>query len=634
MKLETLKTNNASRSTIQERGQAALVATVLLMVIMVSAVFGVSAVALKEAKVAEENKKSKLSFFAAESGVEDAVYRLKRGKNLTSSFSIALNGATSNTVIIFSSGRRDIYSESNLSGNIRALSSLLLNTTGVEFFYGAQVGEGGVTMDQGSQIKGSGGVAGNVYSNGSVSGESGATVTGDLIVSTGVAEDTNARSTVCNQDQIIGQANPQIDFAQSFKPSDSKPLAKVSLYLKKIGNPGDATIRITSDIGGTPAESSLANATLSSGSVGASYGWVEIIFNSPANLTSGTTYWLILDTSKDANKYYVWCKDGGAGYANGSPKYSQDWNDDPWTGVSGDLDFKTYLGTGVSSIDGVVVYGNAKANTITNSKICGNAYYQAIDSSSLIFLNNPSNPTCPDPLTSGTAFPGSTDPPPQNMPISDSNIQSWKNDACTGGNASCTINGNCGDNGVSGCNIGDNGTLSLGPKKIVGNLILTKKQTLVVTGTIYLTGYVDIDSTNGATIKCDSSFGANSCVVLTDSWIHVQNNVTFQGSGAAGSYILVLTTLQDCNGGDQTTNCTHHNGAIDLHNNATGAIFYSANSLTNLHNGVNVSNLTAYKLRLDNGAVVAYDQGLADIQFSSGPSGGWNINSWQETLPQ
>ncbi|MDP3934713.1 MAG: choice-of-anchor R domain-containing protein [Candidatus Giovannonibacteria bacterium] len=610
-------------------GQAAMTAVILMLFIMLSAIFGASSVALKEAKVAEENKKSKLSFFAAESGLEDAVYRLKRGKNLTSSFSLTLNGATSNTTVTSSGGRKDIYSEGSNSGDIRALSSVLLNSTGISFYYGAQVGEGGMIMDQQSQIKGSGGAAGNIYSNGSVSGESGATVTGDLIVATGVTEDTNARSTTCGEDQIVGQANPQIDFAQSFKPSDSKPLAKISLYLKKVGSPGDATIRITSDIGGVPAKSSLASATLSSGSVGTSYGWVDVAFSSPPNLTSGTTYWFILDASKDANKYYIWCKDSGAGYANGSPKYSQDWNDDPWAGVSGDLDFKTYLGTGVSSIDGVVVYGNAKANTITNSKICGNAYYQSIDAGSLSFLNNPSNPTCPDPLTSGTAFPGSSDPPPQNMPISDSNIQSWKNDAVAGG----TITGNCGDNGVSGCNIGDNGTLSLGPKKIVGNLVLTKKQTLVVTGTLYFTGHLDMDSSSGATVKCDPSFGANSCVVIFDSWIHLKNNSLFQGSGTAGSYILILTTLTGCNGGEETSPCTHHNGAIDLHNNATGAIFYAGDSMINLHNGVGVTELTAYKLRLDNGAIVTYEQGLTNANFSSGPSGGWNIKSWGEIVP-
>ena len=456
----------------QKRGQAALIAVILMLFIMLSAVFGASSVALKEAKVATENTRSRYSFFAAEAGIDDATYRLKRGKNLTSSFVILLNGATANVAVTTSGSTKKIKSAGDYLGINRALSASFSNLTGVEFHYGAQVGEGGIVMDQNSRVEGGGGVPGNVYSNGSATGQSGSTVTGDFIVSTSITEDAAARSVVCNQDQIAGQANPQIDFAQSFTPSESKPLAKVGLYIKKVGSPGDATIRITSDSSGSPAQSALASAALSSGLVGVSYGWVEATFSSPANLTSGLTYWIVLDTGRDANKYYVWCKDSGAGYGSGSPKYSKDWDDDPWTDVSGDLNFKTYLGTGASSIDGIVVYGTAKANTITNSKICGDAYYQTIDSSSLAFLNNPSNPTCPDPLTPGTAFPGSSDPPPQNMPISDSNIQSWKNDAGLGGE----ITGDCGDNGVLGCAILDNGTLTLGPKKINGNLTLTKNR--------------------------------------------------------------------------------------------------------------------------------------------------------------
>ena len=164
MKLETLKTNNASRSTIQERGQAALVATVLLMVIMISAVFGVSAIALKEAKIAEENKKSKLSFFAAESGVEDAVYRLKRGKNLTSSFTISLNGASAPTTVTTNGGIKEIKSAGDASGVSRAIRATLFNTTGVSFHYGVQVGDDGLELGDNSMVNG------NVFSNGNIDG--------------------------------------------------------------------------------------------------------------------------------------------------------------------------------------------------------------------------------------------------------------------------------------------------------------------------------------------------------------------------------------------------------------------------------------------------------------------------------
>lgn len=449
------------------KGQAALIAVILMLVIMISAVFGASAVALKESKAAMESSRSRFSFFAAEAGVDDAAYRLKRGKNLTSSFTISLNGAAAPTTVTTAGAIKEIKSVGDASGAARAVRAMLSNSTGVSFYYGVQVGEGGLEMSQNSEVRGASGVAGSVYSNGPIDGDSGAKITGDLTIA------------------------------------------------------------------------------------------------------------------------------------------------------------------GANSADDITVLGTLRANTITDSKICGDAYYQAIDSDSLSFLNDPSSPTCSSPLTPGAAFPGSANSPAQNMPISASTIQTWKNDAAAGG----IITGNCGDNGVSGCNIPNNSTLSLGPKKIVGNLVLTKKQTLVVTGTLYFTGYLDMDSSSGATIKCDPSFGGNSCIVIFDKWAHIKNNSVFQGSGTAGSYILILTALAGCNGGGETPPCTHHNAGMDLHNNATGAIFYAGDSMVNLHNGVNVTELTAYKLRLDNNAIVTYEQGLANVQFSSGPSGGWDITGWSEVVP-
>jgi len=449
------------------KGQAALIAVILMLVIMLSAVFGASAIALKEAAVSDEVRKSRLSFFSAEAGMEDAVYRSRRGKLLGSEVVISLNNATATTSITTLGTIREIVSKGDASGGRRALKTVLVSVSSINFPYGAQVGDGGLEMDQSSEIRGAGGTVGNVYSNGSAVGANNAKITGDLTIS------------------------------------------------------------------------------------------------------------------------------------------------------------------GANSVDELEVWGTVRANTITDTEICGNAYYQSIDVDSLSFLNGPSSPTCSAPLTPGTAYPGSANPPVVALPISDAQIQGWKNDAEAGG----TINGNCGDSGAAGCDIPNDGTLSLGPKKINGNLTLTKKQTLIVTGTLYFTGNIDIDSSSGATVKCSSGFGSASCIVIADGWVHIQNNATFQGSGAAGSYIMLLATISGCNGGAQTSPCTHHNAGMDLHNNAAGAIFYVPNSMVNLHNGVNVTELTAYKLRLDNNAVITYESGLANAQFSSGPSGGWDIASWEEVIP-
>lgn len=274
---------------------------------------------------------------------------------------------------------------------------------------------------------------------------------------------------------------------------------------------------------------------------------------------------------------------------------------------------------GANKIEDVIIGGDAHAHEIKTSKICGDAYYQTIDATSLNFLNSPTNPTCSDPLTSGTAHPASPDPEILPVPILASDIADWKTDAAAGG----TISGNY--------SVTNN--ISLGPKEITGNLVMTSNNKILsVAGTLYVRGNIDIS--NGSAVQCLSSYGENSCVVLADGWIHASNNGIFSGSGATSSFLMMLTTLQ-CDGTSATSpdgkQCGDHNGAVDLHNGATGVIFYASNGMINLHNGVGITEAAAYKLRLDNLASVTYNQGLVNAAFSTGPGAGWQIDSWNET---
>lgn len=277
--------------------------------------------------------------------------------------------------------------------------------------------------------------------------------------------------------------------------------------------------------------------------------------------------------------------------------------------VTGDL-----ITAGTSSTNNVVVNGSAKSHSITSSKICGDAYYQSIDSSSLNFLNSPSSP-CATPRTNGTAYPDSADQPNQDLPISQSNIDAWKSDAATGG----TISGDL--------NISTN--TILGPKEITGNLTMTaNNKILTISGTIYVHGHIDIS--NGSSIQCDTSYGSNSCIIMADKYISISNNGTFRGSGQSGSFLMIITT-STCDGSISSPDCTSGtDAAIDLYNQAQGVIFYAPNGMINLHNGVNITEATGYKLKLDNTASITYNQGLANAQFSSGPGASWQINNWKE----
>ena len=607
--------NNINSQPIKiKQGFATILAVILILFIgsTISAVIGL--LIWSEQMSTRNNIQSAIAYYTAESGLEDAVYRLIKNKKYETTSILTMEDGLAEINIFSEQNKKIIKSRGIALGRIRSLQAdLEINTADIAFHYGAQVGEGGIKMGENSQIKGAGETTGNLYSNGSIEGDHDATITGDVIVSTGIS--LSEQALTCNTDQIVGKTNPQIDFAQSFKATNSKPLSKISLYIKKIGNPNDISIKIANDASGSPDDNSLASATLNSNLVGQNYAWIDIVFSSPPNLTQNNTYWIIFNADRNNDKYWLWCKDINNGYTNGTARYSQDWDDDPWTQIAGDLTFKTYLGINLGTMKDVIVYGTVKVDSIEDTKICGDAYYQSIDSDSKSFLDNPNSQTCPTPLSSGTGYSGQPTPPVSPMPISQANIDQWKTDAENGG----TITGDY--------NINNN--ISLGPKKITGDLNLTaNNKTLTVTGTIYVQGNIEIS--NGSKIKCDTSYDTNSCVILTDGWVHLDNNGTFSGSGQAGSYVMFLTTLKGCNGGSQLPQCTHHNGAIDLHNNAAGAIFYSTDSLIYLHNGVNVTEITAYKLELSNNAIITYEQGLINAQFTAGPSAGWKIDNWRE----
>lgn len=440
----------------------------LIVGITVAMASPLALLSLSGQKITRKAEASSKSLFAAESGLEDAAYRIKNLLPYSSNYTLQVGSSFVDVAVAAEGSTRTVESSGSENINTRNLELVLtVSATDVQFFYGAQVGQGGLKMEENSRIEGLLGTAGNVYTNGPIEGDNGATITGDAIIAPGISS---------------------------------------------------------------------------------------------------------------------------------------------------------------SLLEDVVVQGTAKADSIKKSKICGDAYYQTIDSSSANFLNNPTASTCPLPQTPGTGFGGQASPAQQSLPISQAQIDSWKSDAISGG----IVTGNCGDSGAASCVIGDDSTLFLGPKKITGNLVLTKKQTLIVTGTLYFQGSISLDSGSGAAITCDPSFGQNSCVIVTDSWVHIKNNSVFQGSGTSGSYVLILSTLLNCRGGNETPQCTHHNAAIDIHNNAAGAVFYAADSLANIHNGVTVTEITAYQLSIDNNATVQYEQGLANAQFSSGPGAGFEVTSWKE----
>ncbi len=318
-----------------------------------------------------------------------------------------------------------------------------------------------------------------------------------------------------------------------------------------------------------------------------SYGWIDVVMETPPNLSAGAKYWIVIDAAASNSDYFSWVKDSADGYIFRTGKYSPNWSagNPDWNNVGGDLAFKAWLGGAVNSLASLEIGGNAHANTIQDSTITGDAYYQTIINTAVL----------------GTQYPASPDPSIEQMPISESNIADWKETAESGG----IFSGNYVlDNSATG---------ALGPTKINGDLIISNGATLIVAGTIYATGSITIS--NNAKITLGPGYGNTSGVVLADGLIAVNNNSIFTAP-VPGSYIMFLSTKS----GD----------AINVDNNAETVIFYASAGNITIANNANLKEATAYGITLSNNAHVNYESGLASAKFSSGAGAGWKISSWQE----
>lgn len=493
------------------------------------------------------------------------------------SFSTTMTSVSGNLKTITSTGTYPATGPAQATIVLKADASV--NTTSASFFYGVQTGNGGITMGNNAYI------SGNIYANGSIIGSPGAYITGDAWVAGGTAISPAQEQQVNNEDYTFGQSSPVLDVGQSFKLSDDANVNKVSLYLRKVGTPSNATVRILTNNGGVPSKTVLATATLNASAVTTSFAWVDVSFTTPPALADNVTYWLSIDTSADSNDYFVIGSLTNNGYGNGIGMYSANWNASTpvWSDAGRDYAFRIWTGGVTTKIDDVDVQGDAHANTIEDSTVAGDAYYQTITASTV----------------AGTSYPGSPDPGPQDMPLSDAQIAQWKTEAEAGG----TISGDVTYDGTSS---------TLGPKKITGNLTVTNNALLTITGTIYVQGNVTFS--NNATISLTPAYGANSGVIVADGQVNINNNVTFNGSGTSGSYVLVLTT---------NTSLNVSSPAMDLNNNSANSIFYASKGVVSIKNNATLKEVTGFQIDLANNASVQYESGLANVNFSSGPGGSW-----------
>jgi len=202
------------------------------------------------------------------------------------------------------------------------------------------------------------------------------------------------------------------------------------------------------------------------------------------------------------------------------------------------------------------------------------------------------------------------DAPTVDLPISDDMISQWKEDALAGGiqTGNLTV-------GYAGATIG--------PKKIIGDLLVNGGGTLTISGVIWVTGKITVS--NGGKMKLATSFSGNSGVVISDKYIAISGGGTFSGSGLPGSFPMLLST-SDC---PVSSYCSTY-PAISLSDGAGAVILNAQNGTIKVDGGSSAREITGKQVIIDDGGDVIYDTGLVNQVFSSGPAGSFNISSFQE----
>ena len=312
-----------------------------------------------------------------------------------------------------------------------------------------------------------------------------------------------------------------------------------------------------------------------------------------------------LENSEGTSFFYgMQTGQGGIVMSNTSEVIGNVFSSGPIMGYNSNIVRGDVISAGPSGlVDGIHATSSVYARTIRNSDIDKDAYYQIIFNTTV----------------DGTQYPGSPDQATSSLPISDAQIDDWKAEAEAGGTHS------------SPCPYTISGTVSIGPKKIDCDLYITGSAVVTLNGNVWVSGNVNFSNT--ADVKVNPSLGDKGAAIIADkeanrsssSRIFISNSVEFFGSGSGKSYVLLVSRNNNAESGGSAS-------AIEISNSANGKVLlYAPHGLMYLSNSISVKEASAYKIQLSNSAKIIYETGLANLLFTSGPSGGYSIESWRET---
>lgn len=570
-----------------QKGAAMLIVVFFFIFTSVITLFTVATPSVQEYRNVNNSIKSKQTYFSAESSLEDVIYRIRSGMNVDSSESLNQAGFSVNSQIIETTNQKQIIASSNLGGIERTITATLATGHGASFNYGIQVGAGGLSMGNNSVVNG------NVYSNGTITS---ANITGTAISAnraSSFADQSNGIGVSPSHDIRFADSATRPDFAQSFVLANSEIPSKVRLYIKKNGSPVSATVTIRGNSGGNPSTNVFATGTLNSALVKANYDWVDVPLNSTSILPASTTLWIVVDMNSSSAVNYYEIGATQSSYTNGLAKVGTlggvMYTSEPNITSNSDAFFEVFIGGYkgriLNSQIGTGGNGDAWANEVSNTNATGTIFCKTGSSNNKVCDTTRENPI---------EIP---------LPVSNSEINSWK--AIAG--AGTITNGNT--------SVSSSQTFST-DRKIVGSLAISNNAVLTLNGILWVTG--DMSISNNAKIRLDPSYGSSGGIIIVDGRIIISNNGTVEGSGSQGSHIMLIS-----------------NGTvspqISLSSNVSSAILVAPTGRVAMSGNATAKSVIADSITINNNSSVNYETGLANTNFSLGPSGGWQLVNWTES---
>lgn len=618
------------RAHKQQRGQIA-VFTVLLTGIMALFMTVLAGTIMNSATQLRYTTEDTLETQLAEAGIDRALWCINHPSQCpgyTGETNTALGaGAYSVTVTNLVGTSKLVTATGMVNGRSRTVQITVDNqmSTDASFFYGVQAGVGGIELKNNAQI------IGNVYTSGSIHGDSNAKVTGDAILTPGSP----------TQDQVsdppvlplttsdFGTASSTLYLAQSFLPQVADKVYSFDLKIAKVSSPTTSlTLYLYTDNADKPGTNISGNgqqvnaSVPSSSTLGWENGWVTQVFTPNTNtpLLAGIKYWLVIKVSgSSSSRYWRTVRSTtDTAYANGTAKIgSSATSVSPLCTDGCDIAFRVNMGGVPPTLKiegGTGVGGSAWARTIDETTTGKHAYYKNLYET--VKANNGAE-TCSADFSGTYCHHNQEDQPQQNFPLSTAEIAQMEAQAATGGTITCATE----------CIIPNGATI--GPKKYVGDVKILNNSIVTLNGTVWVSGDFKID--NNSKLVLSSGYGTNSGVVIADDpanpatkgTITLSNNGDLQGNGTSGTYIMAIGMNADP---------TFTTNAIAVSNNLSAGIVYAHFGAVNVGNNANLKEVTAQKIKLENNASITYESGLASVIFTSGPGGSYAITSktWRE----